>query len=505
VAAAGTPVVFADQTASHSTAPLVAVQAAAPHAAVTVEAAGQAYWPLLPQHGPVLQGLADTGSTLSALRPRYHFYVRDGRLMKLDLLTDGAPPQPALLSTLTTDQICSGSYITSPRVEVDHVDPHKSWLVLYSPKPGSNCFAFAPTGGLDRQFRAVRLDMDGATPALDIPEPLVTLRDGTGRITGFIVRNGAVLQRTDADFANAQDLFAAPQGLRTLGVFGASPPGFWAYRDANELNLVDLSNPTSRTQLGLPQGNAQCLGPVGQAAAVDGTSVYAACGRNLLRVDSSGGAVQLASAAADVSEVSLTPTRVVFRAGNEIYSVPRGGGAITAVASAATPVLFTKQNRAGYGQTWQRAFLVGGENVYTMTTGGPSPSRRVSIVRADGSDAVQLSGAAILNWVEPPQVPWTGHVGLHTIYIVQGETAVGFPGATVTAFDPATRGVRFVLGNVADSFLVSQGQVPLVPVLAGQPGLLRTLEATTAVPLFEQLYRFDSTAPGLMPVTPVTP
>ena len=82
---------------------------------------------------------------------------------------------------------------------------------------------------------------------------------------------------------------------------------------------------------------------------------------------------------------------------------------------------------------------------------------------------------------------------------------MGFPGATVTAFDPATRGVRFVLGNLADSFLVSQGQVPLVPVLAGQPGLLRTLESTTAVPLFEQLYRFDGTAPGLMPVTPVTP
>jgi hypothetical protein len=501
-------VVFADQTATHSTPPLLAVQAAAPHAALTLELAGQSYWPQLANHGPVLQGAADTASTLSGLRPRYHFYVKDGRLMKLDLLTDGSPPQPALWTTLTTNEICWGSY-SGPRVAVDHVEPHKSWLLLYSPRPGSNCFALSLTGASDQQYRALRMDMDGNTAPLDIPEPLVALRDGAGRLTGFIVRHGALLQHTDASFGNAQDLFAAPSGLQTLGIFGTTPPGFWAYRDATrDLNLVDLSNPGSRTQLGLPQ-NTSCLGPVGQAMAVDGASLYAGCGRNLVRVDQSGGAAQLATAAADISEVSLTPTRVVFRAGNELFSVPRSGGEVVALGSVGTARLFTVQSRSGAlrggsHQTWQRSFLLGGENVYTAFGRELSVStvHRINILRSDGSDPAQLSGAAVLNWVEPPQAPWAGHGGVHTLYIVQGEVGTGFPGATVTAFDPATRSPRFVLGTLAGNLTVSPGPIPLVPVQAGQPGLLRMLESSAAVPLFEQLYRFDSAAAGLSPVTP---
>jgi hypothetical protein len=509
VGAAGTPVVFADQTVNHSTAPLLAVQVAAPHTAVVVEAAGQAYWPQLQHHGPVVAGVADSVPTLSALRPRYHFYVRDGRLMQLDLLTEGGPPQPRLWTTLTTEQVCSGSYISRPSVAVDHVEPHKSWLLLYSPRPGSNCFALTPTGGPEQQYRALRMDMDGNTAPLDIPEPLVALRDGAGRLTGFIVRNGALLQHTDASFGNPQDLFAAPSGLQTLGIFGTTPPGFWAYRDATrDLNLVDLSNPGSRTQLGLPQ-NTSCLGPVGQAMAVDGTSLYAGCGRNLVRVDQSGGAAQLATAAADISEVSLTPTRVVFRAGNELFSVPRSGGEVVALGPVGTARLFTKQGRSGAlrggsHHSWQRSFLLGGENVYTAFGRELSVSNvhRINIVRSDGSDPAQLSGAAVLNWVEPPQAPWAGPGAVHTLYIVQGEVGTGFPGATVTAFDPATRSPRFVLGTLAGNLTVSPGPIPLVPVQAGQPGLLRMLESSAVVPMLDQLYRFDSSAAGLAPVAP---
>jgi hypothetical protein len=316
-----------------------------------------------------------------------------------------------------------------------------------------------------------------------------------------------MLQRTDASFGNAQDLFAAPANLQTLGVFGSTPPGHWVYRDGTrDLNLVDLSDPTSRSQLGLPQ-DATCLG----SPAAEGSSLYAACGRNLVRVDQAGGAAQLTRAAADISEVSLTPTRVIFRAGNELYSVPRSGGSVIALGSVGTAGGFSRQGRSaglrGGVDSWRRSFLVGGENVYTAFGRelGISTVQRINIVRSDGSEPAQLSGAAIMNWVEPPQAPWAGPGAAHTLFIVQGETALGFPGATVTAFDPATRSARFVLGNLGSSLIVTPFGPPLVPVQSGQPGLLRTLESTTAVPLFEQLYRFDSTAAGLMPVMPVTP
>jgi hypothetical protein len=143
---------------------------------------------------------------------------------------------------------------------------------------------------------------------------------------------------------------------------------------------------------------------------------------------------------------------------------------------------------------------VGGENVYTAVSGGPAPSQRVNIVRADGSDAVQLAGAAIMNWTEPPQVPWVGHAATHTLYIVENQTAGGFPGAPVTAYDPATRTARFVLGNLATGLLVTPFTPALPPVVFGQPGLLRTLETNTA--LDHVLYLFNGSGPGLIPVAP---
>ncbi len=506
--ASGASMAFADQTVALSSPPLVAVRTTLPQQVVTIEAAGQALWLQQAEHGVVATGTADTASTLSTLQPRYHFYAKDGRLMKVDLQPAAGMPQGSLLSTLPTSDICSQSYVTNQHLAVDHVQPQKSWLLLYSPKPPSNCYTATISGGLDVQHRAVRMDMDGSTAALSVPQPLVTLRNGAGAITGFIVRNGDRLQRTDADFANALDLFAAPSGLVSLGVFGTSPPGHWVYRDAGDLHIVDLANPGTRTPLGLSsslEGSSACHGGT---VAMDGRELFVACGRNLLRIDQGGTGAAIGRATADVTELSLTPTRVVFRTGNELFSMPRSGGAIAALGPLpAGSVLFRKMHRHGLvaSSLSQRAFLIGGENVYTAVVGGPSPSRRVNIVRSDGTDAAQLTGAAILNWTEPPQVPWAGSASVHTVYIVENETAFGFPVAPVTAYDPATRSARFVLGNLADGFIVGQFQVSAAPLVFGQPGLLRTLESSATVPLFYGLYLFDSGQSGLTPITPVTP
>jgi hypothetical protein len=43
-------------------------------------------------------------------------------------------------------------------------------------------------------------------------------------------------------------------------------------------------------------------------------------------------------------------------------------------------------------------------------------------VHASGSDSTNpasTSGARVMSWTEPPTVPWSGHTGAHTLYVVE--------------------------------------------------------------------------------------
>lgn len=506
--APGPSIPFADQTIAVSSPALVAVRSDSAAQKTTVEAAGQSLWLELKSVGPVLGGAVDIATgNLTGLHQRYMVYAKNGRLMKLDLTASGTPASTAL-TTLATNNICSPSY-TFFNVAHDYADPSKSYLILYSPTPTGTCFSTGTDFRLDVLYRAVRMDMGPNDAPLTVPNPLAAIRAANGAITGFVVRNGARVQRTDANFANAVDLFAAPVGMISLGVFGTTAPGVWVYTDSSDLYAVDLANPTAPTPLGLAVNLALCLH---QAVAVDGASMYVGCGPRLFRINQDRTGSLLGTASAAVQEVAVTPSRVVFKTNTTIASIAKSGGAITPlVTNLGTVDLFNALNRngaidpaTGSSSNWQHSFVTGGENVYHVTRNGTPPNRNVvHVIGSDGTNPATTTGARVVSWTEAPAVQWSGNTGAHTVYMVEGENSPGtFSGSPVNAYDTTTRARRFVLGNFPAVLTLDVFNTPADPVAFGESGLLRALVTTLAPSFGYELFLFKSDTNGLTQATP---
>jgi hypothetical protein len=271
--------------------------------------------------------------------------------------------------------------------------------------------------------------------------------------------------------------------------------------------VVDLANPTTATPLGLP---VMLASTNHQAIAVDGASMYVALGTRLFRINQDKTATQIASTGTGIVEVSVTPTRVVFRTATTLSSVPKSGGTITnLVPSLGSPDLFAGVNRngaidptTGSSSLWQRSFLTAGENVYYGTVNGTSPNTYgVRVIASDGTAPQVTNGARIVSWVESPALPWVGNTGAHTIYVAENESTGIFAGSPVSAYDPATRAKRFVVGNFPSFVTLSTFNDPVAPIVFGQHGLIRAMTASLTGGLSFNLFVFKSDTNGLTQAT----
>lgn len=499
---AGGTMTFADQTVNVASGALVAVNADQPAQTTTLEARGQWLSLLLKHIGPVLEATVDPGTGVyRRLRQRYMVYAKGNRLMKADLASNGLPV-PTPFSTLTTNDICSGSYINF-NVATDYADASKSYVLLVSPDgPAGSCF------GPGSLYRALRLDMGPNDTPLTVPNPLAAIRDATGAITGFIVRAGNQVQRTDANFANAVNGFVAPSGLVSLGVFGSSAPGVWVYSDSNDLFAVDLAAPVpAATPLGVPVS----LFVIGhQNVVVDGGSMYVAYGPNVVRINENRTATPIGAAATPIQELGVTPSRVIFRANNVLGSIPKAGGAaLTLVANPGSFDIFNALNRngaidptSGSSNNWQHVFLTGGENVYYVTQNGTPPNRyAVRVIASDGTGAQVTQGARIVSWTEGPAVPWAGNTTAHTIYLAENEGSGLFAGSPIRAYDAATRAQRFAVGTFPAALSIQVQPDQVQPILFGEPGLIRALTGSLTGMLGYNLFVFRSDQAGLTQAT----
>ena len=505
VATGSTP--FADQTNTGMGGDLVAVNGAAPTQKSVLEAAGSWYSFPTKNIGVVLQGTVNqlTGS-ISGLHQRYTTYVKNNRLMKIDQDTTSGFPVPTQWSTLAVANICFGSYLFY-NVATDFADPTKSYVFFTSPNASGACSAIGTDLRPDATYRALRMDMGPNDPPLTIADPLAAIRNFSGAITGFIVRNGAKVQRTDANFANAVDLFDAPVGMISVGVFGGAAPGVWVYTDSSDLFAVDLSNPGAPTALGLPVDFAVTTH---QAAVADGAAMYVAFGRNLFRINQDRTAFQLATAGEAIQEVSTTQTHVIFKTNSTLGSVLKSGGAIASLATGLGVLdTFPSIDRngsldpsTGSSSFWLRSFLVGGENVYYVTESGNAPNTYVvHIVGSDGSVPTTISGARIVSWTEAPTVPWIGNTPAQTIYIAEGESTHLFGGSPINAYDPSTRTQRFALGAYPPSLSVNFDAGQIDALQFGALGMLRAMTASNTGTLGNNLFVFQSDRAGLTQAT----
>lgn len=474
---------WASGTTNFSSAALMAVNAdnpAQPGQAVVVEPAGQAL---------VFDFFGDatvSGSLVSNARVRLQVYAKGGRFYKLDQVASGSSgPQPALLSTLTTQEVCgaNGAVYRSGNLDPnDLVDPSRSWMFLEAPGADGQC------GTSDDVMRAVRLNMSGSTAAQTLAaEPMAEIRNASGAITGFIVRAGTQIRQLDADLGNAVNLFTVGDTVTSLGVvFGSGAPGIWLFADGSTLYGVNLATPQTRVALAtLAGGETVQQIPAGGGSeafvAIDGAS-----GSRVVRVTEALAGSALATFPERVTDLVLTTSRLLASGtSGKIYSLPRAGGSLDTLLTPASGEFAVLMFSGGETAVVQ---------VYSQTGG-----RSVLLINGDGSNPQTLDSTAVVGALMPASMNLQS--GLAQIHAVQLASPVGtdsnLSGATVRAVQVSSRAALVTYGSLS-GMPAGVAYADFGALQYGQPGLLTYLDTSGAG---SDLFFYDSDAAGLVRVT----
>jgi hypothetical protein len=375
--------------------------------------------------------------TATAWATRFRVYAgTDSLLHVVDL---GAPSGSSVakvaatqLSTASTSIICPAE---SPYVVDDYALASRSWVVFRINGPDDNC------GTPDDRFEAIRLNAapTDAPTALtqsstsvsggtDFVQPVETLRDGTGKVTGVLElvhppvsnTNGLIvplapptLQLADANLANPKRIGSQIAGLglsaggsgdfRSLGVARGS--NVWLYADTTV--IMAIVNPA-----GLPTSSVTVYTPlqgdVLQQSVVfdpDGTTAYLAfsnltTGSYIVKVDTtvaSPAGVQIVADATTTSAINVigaTSTNVIYAMadGSALKAAPKSGTSSTAptvIAALASPLALSG--------TWQVAIV--GDTVYYTVDGTSTPLSQAYSAAAGTSSITSTaigSGSAVL-------------------------------------------------------------------------------------------------------------
>lgn len=488
--ASGT-VVWAEGSTNISSQALIAVNAsdpANPGAAIVVEPAGLTTGQL----HLVMEGSVAAGQ-ISNLRPRYRVYAKGNRFYKLDLLATGtAGPQPVLLSSLTTQEVCGRDGLALLGGEVDGndvADPSRSWLFFTGPGADGQC------GTADDVQRAVRMNMSGTTAALTLAAvPMVEIRSASGAITGFVVRVGSQVQRVDADLANAGDLFTLSGTPTNLGLsFGSSAPGIWVFADGSTLYGVNLATPATRVNLATLASGEQ----INSLSASGGSELFvgidSATATRVLRITEALVATELARFGTRINELQVTDSHLIAASlsdAGSIYSVPRsGGGAQTLLTPASGEVI-------SYVVTGGNTVLA--QLVQTSVNGGV----RVVLVNGDGSNLQSLAGTATVGMSQPASLSISsGLAQLYSVVLASNvQSYANSAGAALRAVNLATRATLVSYGNWPTAPNGVGYQTEAGAYQYGQPGLLSYVDVS-AGQLGSDLFYFDSDAAGLRRIT----
>lgn len=492
-------VVFANGSQSLDLPALVAVSVDNPGAgALTIEPAGLA----APVLTPVFAGTVANGNLTNA-RSQYTAYVKGSRFYKVDHTTaGGAAPAGTLWTTLTTGEVCGnddGPDVDSGVAEGwDFADVTRSWIFVRAPGTDGTCRTS------DDTTRALRISMGAGDAAATIAgHVLAEIGSPTGAMQGFVVRNGTSISRVDANLAPAGALFAVSAGeILNFGVqYGSSLPGVWLFIDGNTLYGVNLERPTTRVALATLAAGEE---PNRVVVVSDGATAYVAISTatssRLLRLSDAPAATSVTTFAAPVSNLLVTPTRLVVQLpDSRIVSVLKSDGSSPVTLQAAV---------AGFTEFYNAAFTAG-ENVYITATRieqVPIVVGRgdVVIVNADGSNRTTLADTSLAGFVgaaSEPLVP----VRFQPYALVLASptrSAVDASGATLRAVEAATRVTLLTYGTLPAAPAGLAFQRTIDPAQYGRPGLIafndNRVSSTTPV---VDLFLFDSDAAGLQRIT----
>lgn len=485
----GGTVPYANGTQSVGSPALVAVSTSNPtQTPVTLMPAGQG----APLGVPVFEATV-RGGLVSNLRSRYTVFVQGSRFYVVDQVVAGSNvPMPQLLSDLATTSVCgaSGSPVEDFSVEgYDLADASRSWLFVHAPGADGQC------GTADDTVRALRVNMSGTTPSLDLGTalPVAGIRTSTGAFGGLLVRNGTQVQQLNADLGGASNLFSVSASFASGPVvLAGSAPGVWFHTDAGKLYAVDLSAPGTRRELAtLQAGEVLGVDIVGSNGEYF-VPLNGSTGTRVLRVSSTLTATALATYSQLVNGLLATDAQLIAEMTTGApQTVPRSGGT-------PTPLLTLALGEQVVSVHAGASTVAMGVSSINLTTG--AATTRVVLLNGDGSNVQNIANAALLGGVAGNAMAIDQTLNRsYAIYVADNVTSLANDaGATVRAVALDTRAT-----------LVTYGTLPatpaglLFPYIAGpfqysQPGLFGFAGSSTAA---IDLYYFKSDVAGLTRVT----
>ena len=389
----------------------------------------------------MIQGQLNNGLA-SNIHVRGMLFWKNQQLVRRDLIGVNGLPAEVRVSSITSANLCQSEsgYATTG---ADVTDVNRSWHVYR--KAGADAICDTE----DDRYYAVRVNMTALDAPLDVLPPVATVHSANGALTGWIVRNGQLIQRYSADFTNPVTLFTLP-GADLDFNDDATLDNHWVFESGKKVYAVDVgaAAATLTTVATLDEGESLS----GTTYANGQDIVINISGNMMTRILRYVTVTKAVNAVATVngrtSSETVTPTRVVLHgAMGAMLSVPLTGG---------TPQAIYTAPQGGFTYASQRS----GERLWLDINGA------VVSINSDGSGLQTLQGARLIGCILKPQSPIDGAFETCDAVMV-------LDGSTVRSHDAATGVARITYGTI------TVPQVPLTNILFfgfltawGQTGVL---------------------------------
>ncbi|WP_181373227.1 carboxypeptidase regulatory-like domain-containing protein [Massilia glaciei] len=390
-----------------------------------IPAAGGAAVPFWPAGsgetaGVLLQGQISNGLA-SHVHVRGMLFWKNQQLIRRDLIGANGLPAEVRVSSLTSAGICDGDGGFAWEGG-DVTDANLTWHVYRKSGVDARC------GTSDDRYYAVRADMGALTAPLEVAQPLATVHSSTGVLSGWLVRNGQLLQRVNANFSNPVTMFTLPAADLDFDDDNTPLNNHWIFESGKKIYAVDLgvAAPATLTTVATLTGE-ESLGGVTYANQQDIViALWSGDGAStrIVRFVTGTKAVNaVATVSGHTSANMVTPTRVVLHGAlGTAHSVPLSGG---------TPQPIYTAPQGSFAYSLQR----GGERLWYETNDS------VVSMNSDGSAMQTLPGARLAGCILKP---------LYSIeYSFRDCDAVMvLEGSTVRSHDAATGAARITYGAI---------------------------------------------------------
>ena len=366
----------------------------------------------------LVQGQLNNG-VASNLHISGMMFWKNQQLIRRDLIGANGLPAEVRVSTLTSADLCGGNALEPMTVGADLLDVNLGWHVYRRRGADAAC------NTADDRFAAVRANMTAVEAPLEVSHPVASIHSATGALTGWLIRNGQLMQRVSANFTGPVTLFTLP-GNDLDADDDASLDNQWIFESGKKVYAVNLAAPAPASLTVVATlADDESLTDATYANNTDVViSVSNGASTRVLRFMTNTRTVNAVATVPLASTwVVVTPTRAVFSSTTgPLTSALLSGGAAQVIHTSATPAfLFIGQR--------------GGERLWYETNGN------VLSLNSDGSGVQTLQGGRIFGCIYKPLSVIAGT-------FPECDAVIVLDGSTVRSYDAATGAVRITYGNI---------------------------------------------------------